>query len=219
MALIGNRSVLLKSPGRNLAGTVACVDRSNWSCPGGMRNAAFSALAGLPNGHLAGSSWKLPQKAGAMSSANFTVASITASGLAVGGITADAFTAFAITVADAAGQLISSGTGSASFAITSNTPLLTASLGAVGSVTFSISTNTPLLGALAGGAGAASFAITGALTPYAIGSMTGSTVDNTTLTTAAILAAMNAEPPAVNVKRVNDVAVTGTGAPGNEWGP
>ena len=33
------------------------------------------------------------------------------------------------------------------------------------------------------------------------------------------IAAMNANPPKVNIAKVNDVDVVGTGAPGNEWGP
>lgn len=190
MALVGNRSVLLKSPGRNLGGTVACVDRSNYSKPGALRNAAFSPFAGLPYGHLAGSSWLLPQKAGAMSSRNAATASFSAAGQAVGGVTADAAASFAFTVDDAAGQLISSGAGAASFAIAPNAPLLTASIGATGSASFSVQCDPALLGALAGAEGAAGFSFSGSLVPYAIGSMSGSTVDSTVLTSDAIATAV-----------------------------
>jgi hypothetical protein len=71
--------------------------------------------------------------------------------------------------------------------------------------------------------GTASFAITGTLTPYAIGSMNGSTVDTSILTvdtiTAALIAAAMANPIHANIKRVNDVTVSGDGQPGTEWGP
>ena len=134
--LIGNRSVLLKSPGRFLAGTIASTDRSGWSNPGMMRSAAYPALAGLPNGYYAGA-WFLPKTAGALSSAYNARIDLGLSGLAVGGVTSDATAAFALTpaatawplddsvqirtasasitftVADAAGQLISSGEGAA----------------------------------------------------------------------------------------------------------
>ncbi len=36
---------------------------------------------------------------------------------------------------------------------------------------------------------------------------------------AALLAAMNANPPSVNVSQINSVAVTGTGVEGDTWGP
>ena len=71
--------------------------------------------------------------------------------------------------------------------------------------------------------GSANFAITGTLQPYAIGHMSGSTVDNSVLTvdaiTAALIAAAMASPLHANVKRVNDVVVSGDGQPGSEWGP
>ena len=55
MALIGNRSVLHKSPGRFLAGTIASGERSNFS-KGGMVASRFQAmsriLGGIPTGHL-----------------------------------------------------------------------------------------------------------------------------------------------------------------------
>ncbi len=71
MALIGNRSVLLKSPGRFLSGTIASAERSNFSRPGQTAN-RFQALnrlsAGLPEGALSPASWSLPRTAGGMSS-------------------------------------------------------------------------------------------------------------------------------------------------------
>lgn len=119
-----------------------------------------------------------------------------------------------ISVLDADGQLISSGSGSASMAVTTNTPLLTASISGDGTTTFSITTNTPVLGAEASATGDSSFSfsvsgsmlplndasplrtgttvitISGSLTPYAIGSMIGTTDVVTELTTDSIASAV-----------------------------
>ena len=52
MALIGNRSVLNKTPGRFLNAGVATF-RSEFNKHGMQRSAAFSPLSAMPNGHLA----------------------------------------------------------------------------------------------------------------------------------------------------------------------
>ena len=49
MALIGNRSVLLKSPGRFLSGTVASIERSNFNKPG-MMVGRFETFRRHPDG-------------------------------------------------------------------------------------------------------------------------------------------------------------------------
>ena len=231
MALIGNGSVLHKSPGRFLngygttGGGIASM-RCGFNKHGMMRNAyeQFDAKSATPYGHLSGSAWVLPKTAGGMSSRNVTSVSLAPTGLAVGGVTTDAAasitfaaadaqayplddasplrtgaTTISFVVADATGQLISSGSGTADMSFTFAPSLLTASIGGVGEATFSFSTNTPLLGATAGGEGSASvsfssaatvlptddtapartgtasFTFTGTLSPYAIGTMSGST--------------------------------------------
>jgi hypothetical protein len=193
VALIGNRSVLLKSPGRFLSGTVASIERNAFGTAGMLANRfqVFSrAGGGIPGGHLSPSSWSLPRTAGGMSSINSAEASISAQGTAYGGISTTGAASITFTVPDAAGQLISSGSGSATFTLTTNTPLLTAALVGSGSASFSITTNTPTLGALAGLVGSASWSISGTLTPYAIGNMVGSTVDSTVLTSDVIASAV-----------------------------
>lgn len=74
MALIGNRSVLLKSPGRFLSGTVASIERSNFR-PLRNRFEQMSRLSGIPSGHLSPSAWVLPQTAGGMAARNTIVGS------------------------------------------------------------------------------------------------------------------------------------------------
>ena len=178
---------------------------------------------GIPLGYLGGGSWMLPQKPGNMSARYTARIAVGASGLAVGGITASAPASFAFTVADADGQLISSGSGSASMTFTVANLLLTASLNGTGSSSFMLNTNTPLLGAEASAIGNGTFTITGTMTPYAIGQMIGSTADATVLTVdaiaAAVLAAALTAPIHANIQYVNDVEVTGDGQTGTEWGP
>jgi hypothetical protein len=71
MALIGNRSVLHKSPGRFLSGTVASIERSNFSKAGQM-SSRFQALnrlsAAIPEGCLPPTCWSLPRATGGMAS-------------------------------------------------------------------------------------------------------------------------------------------------------
>lgn len=68
MALVGNRSLLLKSPGRFLSGTVGLL-RSNFNQHGMMRSGVeeMGKQSGIPYGHLSPSAWVLPQRGGAMS--------------------------------------------------------------------------------------------------------------------------------------------------------
>jgi len=226
MALIGNGSVLHKSPGRFLngygttGGGIASM-RCGLNKHGMQRNAyqSFYAKSATPDGHLSPSAWVLPKTAGGMSSRNVTALSLAPTASMVGGVTTTGTSTLTFTVSDAAGQLISSGSGAASLTFTVADALLVASLGGSGSAALTLSTNNALLGAIASLTAEGSFTITGTLQPYAIGSMSGSTVDTSTLTTAAILAAMNASPPGVNIKLVNDVWVSGDGQTGSEWGP
>ena len=165
-----------------------------------------SELVGIPSGYRNGVAWMMPQKAGALASRNIAGLTVTPTATIYGGITAAAPASITFTVADAAGQLISSGTGTAALTIALANALLTASLNGDGTASFTINTNTPLLGAEASATATASFAITGALTPYAIGSMVGTTDVATDIVNA-------------NIISVNGYSVTGNGQTGSEWGP
>lgn len=144
-------------------------------------------VGGLPSGY-GGRSAVLPVRAGGLSSV--VAMSIAASGAGVLGLPGDGAAAFAVSAADAEGQLISSGVGAASFSLTASPLLLTASLGGTGTAAFALATNTPTMGAEAGMTGATSMTFNGVLTPYAIGSMSGSTVDGGTLTAASVASAV-----------------------------
>jgi len=198
-----------------------------------------SNFAAKPSGHLHPSAWMMPQKSGDMSSRNeaeitFSTSATGVMGFPVVGSAAFSFSvpdadilpvddtspvrtasaSFSISILDATGQLISSGSGSASMEISTNTPLLTASISGDGSTSFSVTTNNPVLGAEASAVGSAtlSFSIagsilptddtppartgsavitfSGALTPYAIGSMIGTTDVATELTADSIAVAL-----------------------------
>lgn len=261
--------------GTNLDGANPSVHEYRGHLTGRMRNqfageGITDDLASVPNGARHPAAWVMARSNGGMASRNVAGLTLAPIGAIVGGVTSDAtadftFTpaatawplddsvqirtasaAITFTVADAAGQLISSGEGAAAFTFSTNTPLLTASLAAIGEASFTLSAS-GALGAEASADGAASmafsmaatilpaidtppartaaasFVITGALLPYAIGQMSGSTVDNSILTVdaiaAAVLAAALTTPIASNIRKVNDVTVTGTGTVGSEWGP
>ncbi len=205
-------------------------------------------MASIPSGVRHPVAWVMAPKNGAMSSRNNAVLSITTTGTVLGGVTTAASASFSIVTNTPAGQLISSGAGTASFAFTANSPLLTASIGGAGAAAFSIGANTPLLGALAEMAGTslfsvtatnsqryplddtppartgtASFSFSGSLQPYAIGNMSGSTVDASVLTVdaiaAAVLAAALTSPIAANIKKVKDQTITGAGTEASPWRP
>lgn len=158
------------------------------------------AKVGVPMGYVA-KGWQLPQKAGMISSRAGTM-TVGASGTMLSGFPISGSTSFSVSFSDAFGQLIASGGGEAALLITTNSPLLTASIGGTGTASILINTNTPTLGALADGmgstgftvsfapviayplndasplrTGASSLSINGVLIPYAKGFMVGSTAD------------------------------------------
>ena len=128
---------------------------------------------GLPMGYVM-KGWQMPQKAG-MISARVNDVSISATGNAVMGYPIEASTTITISIADAEGQLISSGEGSATITLSTNSPLLTASISGTGEAGFTIALNSPILGAEANVEGGATMTITGVMTPYALGHMEGTT--------------------------------------------
>jgi hypothetical protein len=211
MGLLRNGSSLAMLPIRQIGGGVH-ADLSMWN-RSERRNSstAFSPLAGIPYGHLAPSSWLLPVKPGGMSSSRFAEVKVSASASGVMGMPASGSASFSVG-ASAEAQLIANGSGSAGFSVLA-AGTLSASLNASGTASFSVSA-TAAPGALAniGGhagfsfasaasalplndasplrGGSASFTITGTVEPYAVGIMSGSTVDNATLTPTSIAGAV-----------------------------
>ena len=190
MALVGNRSVLHKSPGRFLAGTVASNLRSNFNTAGSQanRSQAYSPIfCAYPSGHLSPSAWALPRKAGAISSRNYAGLTLGLAGsgaMGVNGVGTTSIT-FGIT---GTGALIVSGAGTANFTITA-TGNAVATLNANGTAGITFAT-TGAIGALANANATATITINGVLAPYAVGFMSGSTVDASVVTPSTVAAAV-----------------------------
>ena len=218
MALHGNRSVLHKSPVRFLNGGAAIL-RSNFGKHGMVRNSyqVFAATAAIPYGYYGGrGAWVQPKKGGAVSGVNAIALTIGASGAGSMGKNTSGTASITFDLSGVGG-LISLASGVASI-----------SLGASGNIFASKSTSgtagitlgaTGTLKATGKIQGTAPISLSANWTPYAVGWISGSTAIGGVLTEASIIAAMNANPPKVNIAKVNDVDVVGTGAPGSEWGP
>lgn len=218
MALHGNRSVLHKSPVRFLNGGAAIL-RSNFGKHGMVRNSyqVFAATAAIPYGYYGGrGAWVQPKKGGAVSGVNAIALTIGASGAGSMGKNTSGTASITFDLSGVGG-LISSASGVASI-----------SLGASGNIFASKSTSgtagitlgaTGTLKATGKIQGTAPISLSANWTPYAVGWISGSTAIGGVLTEASIIAAMNANPPKVNIAKVNDVPVTGTGEVGSEWGP
>ena len=202
MALHGNQSVLLKSPGRYL-GTGQAGLRNNFNRGGCNHNFRYqdgetttNKLYAVPNGYNGDNhaAWIMPQVAGAISSTNAAECAVTTTGLAYMGYPIDGSISIAITTNTPDGQLITSGAGSTTIAVTFNTPLLTASLNGTGTTSLAITTNTPTLGADAGLSGSSGLSCTGTLVPYAIGHMEGAALPYTELSPQSLAAAVWGQP-------------------------
>lgn len=176
MALIGNRSVLHKSPGRFLSGTVASIERSNFGKAGMLAN-RFQSLspifAAIPTGHLSPSAWALPRTAGGLSAINEAGATLSAGNLNLAeGRNIAGDTTFAFALADADLQLVVSANGAATFTFTQSGALAGA-LQAVGAATATFTVSAATLGAIIDAIAAASFSLTGSATARATGELAG----------------------------------------------
>ena len=197
MALVGNRSVLHKSPGRFLAGTVASGDRSNFDKPGMQRNSyeVFSDYSAIPNGHIQDSAWILPRKGGNMSSHN--AARVVVSGVAGGALGVNIVGAADMTFsADAVGQLIASAAGAASFSFDATGNLI-ATIGGQGSASFTVAA-AGTAGAIAWAQGTATMGVTATLVRYAVGFMSGTTDVSVELTAEQVATEVWAAKAAIN---------------------
>lgn len=218
MALHGNRSVLHKSPVRFLNGGAAIL-RSNFGKHGMVRNSyqVFAATAAIPYGYYGGrGAWVQPKKGGAVSGVNAIALTIGASGAGSMGKNTSGTASITFDLSGVGG-LISSASGVASISLgASGNIFASKSTGGTAGITLGATGTLKATGKIQG---TAPISLSANWTPYAVGWISGSTASGGVLTEASIIAAMNANPPKVNIAKVNDVPVTGTGAPGNEWGP
>lgn len=188
MSLLGNYSVLHKSPAKYLTGTVGFGDRSNFNKPGMMRNRGSSTAwlyDAQPSGFYAGRAYLPPVRAGRLVARDAIKIEAIASGalgLPAAGVANFSINAFAF------GGLISGGVANASF-----------SINAAGSVAGLVSGQaSSLIAVLASAqAGASAFCVANSTLsvsaycqPYGLGLMRASTVDSSVLTPAGIAAAV-----------------------------
>lgn len=187
--LLGNYSVLHKSPNKYLTGTVGFNDRANWNKPGMMRsrgagNALF-AYDALPAGFMAGRAYFAPRTAGrVVARTSFTV---TGAANGASGLPGVALASFAIN-GTAIGGSLAGGVANAAFAIGATANIAGLAAGsASGSMVFTASATA---GATAWGAATAVFTITANAQPYALGYMVATTVDSSALTPQSVASAV-----------------------------
>lgn len=228
MALIGNRSVLLKSPGRFLSGTVASIERNNFATAGQLASrfqAMDPALGGIPNGHLSPSSWAMPRTPGAISSRNNAAITITVGGSVSRGLPLSGSADISITAVGAA-EAVGSVAGDATISITAVGDAYAQAVIA-GSANVTI-TAPGSVGAIAYVEGSANILLTAASTMGCVATVAGAAylsgaAEGATLTEASIaaatVAALEATTIPVNVRKVNDLTVDGSGTEVDPWGP
>lgn len=218
MALHGNRSVLHKSPVRFLNGGAAIL-RNNFGKHGMVRNSyqVFAATAAIPYGYYGGrGAWVQPKKGGAVSGVNAIALTLGASGAGSMGVNTSGTASITFDLTGVGG-LISSASGVASISLSASGNIFAAKYtSGIAAITLGATGTLKATGKIQG---TAPISLAANWTPYAVGWLSGSTASGGVLTEASIIAAMNANPPKVNIAKVNDITVTGTGAPGNEWGP
>ena len=169
MALLGNYSVLQKLPLVFRAGSTTSVEgqvRSNFNKSGANRNQLYvdktttaQNLYAEPSGNGGKYAWMQPQKGGEISSRYQASISVSPTAAITPGMPGTGSASITITVADAAGQLITSGEGSTTVTVSTNTPLLTASINGVGEAAISVTAADATLGAEASLTGSAAIAI------------------------------------------------------------
>jgi len=214
--LIGNGRLIDKIPmtflGRDWNGQL-----QPGGLPGCTSTENFGAKAAIPDGYYQPHGWMLPRKAGRIAARyRDTAITLGATGAGSMGRNTDGVAGI-VFGATGAGELVSSTSGTAGV-----------SFGATGTIFASKSTSgtaslalggTATLDAIGHTGGTAPISFAASWAPYAIGWLGGTTAGGGLLSEASIIAAMNANPPKVNIAKVNDVPVIGNGQPGTEWGP
>lgn len=179
--LLGNYSVLAKSPGRHRAGSTTSVEngvRSNWNRSSDNRNVIFRAdnttalkLYARPTGYYPPGSWTIPQVRGEMAGVNAAAIAFTSTAPAISaGRNVTGVATFALSTGGTA-QLVVSATGSAQVTFSSTAALAGALFATgTGSITFAAEAD---VGAQASATGAATLTFSAAATIRAIGHLAG----------------------------------------------
>ena len=191
MALIGNASLLHKSPAKYLTGTVGFSERANWNKPGMMRSRGDLTVSTLwkydavPSGTYAGRAFLPPKQAGRL----VTRSAFAVSAAAVGAKGLPGSASSTVTVsASAIGGLFAGGVASCTITVSASGSIAGLAAGrAAASITVSASAVT---GGIAWGVATGAFSVSATAQAYGLGYMRASTVDNTALTPASITQAV-----------------------------
>lgn len=216
MALIGNCSLLHKSPAKYLTGTVGFNDRANWNKPGMMRNRGDLSVSllwkydAVPSGFYAGRAFFPPQKAGRVVSR--TSFAVTAAASGAQGRPGSAMASMSIG-ATATGGLIVQGVANALMTISGAANIAGLAAG-VANATMTID-GSAQPGALAFGVANATLTIAGSAQPSAFGYMTATTANDDALTpagiAAAVLSAARDNPIYADMRETNGTPIIGNG--------
>lgn len=163
MALIGNYSVLNKTPGRSRSGSSVSDTRADYNKPSSER-AKFTVLSdfcAVPNGYLPPYSFVIPQYSGGMASYTQSTSSISknAANLA-GGRNLSGSSTIVITLTSAQLDQIVNAVGSSSISMTATIANLAAAAGISGSSSVSIAVNSAQLGAIISALASSTVAVT-----------------------------------------------------------
>jgi len=183
MALIGNASLLHKSPAKYITGKVGFCDRANWNKPGMMRSRGDLTVStmwkydAVPSGTYAGRAFLPPKQAGRM----VTRSAFAVGATAVGAMGLPGAASSTVTVsANAIGGLFAGGVASCTITVSASGSIAGLAAGqAAASITVSASAVT---GGIAWGVANGAFSVSATAQAYGLGYMRASTVDNTTLT-------------------------------------
>ncbi len=219
MSLLGNYSVLHKSPIKFLTGTTAYGDRANWNKPGMMRSEGVGSgndwsLAAIPHGLGMDGAWLLPKTRGGMTSRYNAWATI--SGAGAGALGRNLIASGLITLdGEAIGGLIAGGVGIAAITIDAE-GASRAVVGGVGEATITIGAVADP-GALGWLVGNAPITIDGELVAYAIGWMTGTTEEAGLSTTGIANAVWAAIAETHNESGTMGQKLNAAGSAGDPW--
>jgi hypothetical protein len=145
-----------------------------------IRSTGLGKTCAVPDGYYAPQAMMMPIKAGAVSSYKKAALTVTGSGAGAMGVNGEGVATLTIDLPDAAGQLVVSGNGTASFSVTAEGNVLAALLG-TGAISFQVDGGTTNITAKAWAEGTGTMVVTCGLTSYARGHMTGSIVPYTEL--------------------------------------
>lgn len=191
MALLGNASLLHKSPAKYVTGVAGFCDRANWNKPGMMRNRGNLTLSllwkydAVPSGTYAGRAFLPPQKAGRL----VTRSAFGVSGQAIGAMGLPGAASAGISMAAAAiGGLFAGGVANCTMSVSGSASIAGLASGSA-AATISVSA-TAITGAAAWGVANGAFSVSGSSVGYGLAYGVASTVDNSALTPASITQAV-----------------------------